>query len=143
MTNLTDTNSKTCCGLNNHELAFLIARIGIGINLFFHGLVRLPKLSGFVAGMEKNFSESLLPGFLVTPMAYLIPIAELIIGLMLLLGLKTKLALVSTAALMFLLVTGCCFIENWGPLNSQMFLIAMAAVLISQLHLNRYSLTKE
>ena len=143
MTSQTDTHSKTCCGLNNHELAFFIARIGLGVNLFFHGLVRLPKLSGFVAGMEKNFADSLLPGFLVTPMAYLIPIVEVIVGLMLLLGLKTKLALISSAVLMFVLITGCCFIENWGPLNSQMFIVAMAAVLISQLHLNRKALTKD
>ena len=130
-------------GLNNKELAFLIARIGIGTNLLFHGLVRIPKLTGFVQGMESQFAESLLPGFMVTPMAYAIPFVELTLGIMLLLGLKTRLALVGTAAQMMVLVIGCCFIESWGPINSQMFLLAMSAVLIAHLHLNRFALTKD
>jgi len=136
-------NDSLLFGLNNSELAYLLVRLGLGVNLFFHGLVRLPKLSGFVQYMEKNFAESMLPSFLVTPMAYAIPLLEFVLGLMLLLGLKTKLALVGTAALMMTLVTGCCVIENWGPLDSQMSLLVIAAALIVFLRHNRCALTNE
>ncbi|MGJ8725794.1 MAG: DoxX family membrane protein [Roseibacillus sp.] len=130
-------------GLDNKELAYLLLRIGLGVNLFFHGLVRLPKLSGFVGYMEGQFAESLLPGFLVTPMAYAIPIVEAVVGLMLLLGLKTKFALIGVSLLMMVLITGCCLIENWGPLDSQMMLLLVSSLLIALLPFNRLALTKD
>ncbi len=77
----TSANVDRTFGLANHELGFLIARVGLGVNLFFHGVVRMPSLGGFVKGMETEFAESLLPMFMVTPMAYVIPITELVIGL--------------------------------------------------------------
>ena len=137
------TTSRAFLGLTDKELAYLVVRIGIGTNLFFHGVVRLPKLQGFVQGMEKTFADSLLPGFLISPMAHAIPVVELIVGLMLLLGAKTKAALLATATLMLMLITGCCFIENWGPINSQMVILALASLLIAHSHLNRFALTKD
>ena len=129
-------------GLSNKELGFLIARIGLGVNLFFHGLVRLPHLSGFVQAMETKFADSMLPMFLVTPMAHAIPVAELVIGLMLLLGIATRYALLGVAIQMLVLITGCCFVEEWGPINSQMFLLVLAAFLIANFNLNRCAITK-
>lgn len=137
------TDSETNSRLNNTELAYFILRMGLGINLFFHGLVRFPKLNGFVQYMEKTFSDSMIPKFMVTPMAYGIPIIEFLLGLMLILGLKTKIALVGTALLMYVLITGCCFIENWGPINSQMFLLTISAALIAFLQHNRVALTHD
>ena len=130
-------------GLTNKELAFLMVRVGIGTNLFFHGLVRIPKLTGFVQGMESQFAETLLPGFMVTPMAYAIPFVELILGIMLLLGVKTRAALVGAAVQMLVLIVGCCFLESWGPINSQMFLLALSALLVANLHLNRFAITSD
>ena len=135
------SKAETLFGLNNQELGFLVARIGLGVNLFFHGVARLPNLSGFVRAMEAKFADGLLPLFMVTPMAYVIPIAELIIGLTLLLGIGTRYALIAAAVQMLILITGCCFIQEWGPINSQMFLLVLAAVLIANLHLNRCALT--
>ena len=137
-TNKTDNSF----GLSNQELGFLVARVGLGVNLFFHGLVRLPNLSGFVQGMETKFAESMLPMFMVTPMAYVIPIAEFVIGLMLLLGIATRYALLAAAIQMLVLITGCCFVQDWGPINSQMFLLALAAFLIANFELNRCAITK-
>ena len=136
------TDRSRLFGLSNKELGFLIARVGLGVNLFFHGVVRLPNLSGFVQGMEAKFAESMLPIFLVTPMAYVIPIAELVIGLLLLLGIATRYALIGAAIQMMVLVTGCCFVQDWGPINSQMFLLVLAAFLIANLDFNRCAITK-
>ena len=130
-------------GLTNQQLAFLIARIGLGTNLFFHGIVRLPKLTGFVRTMETTFADSLLPVFMVTPMAYAIPVFEFAIGLMLLLGFATRWALVATALQMMVLVIGCCFTESWDPINSQMFLLSLAVFLIAHLQHNTFSATTD
>lgn len=128
--------------LSNPELAYLLARVAFGVNFFFHGLVRLPKLQGFVDGMEKQFEASLLPSLLVTPVAYLIPIVELVLGLMLILGLLTRKALVGSALLMIILITGCCLIENWSAVGSQMVYMLYLVFLILYLDHNRCALTK-
>ena len=137
------TKSESFFGLNNQELGYFIARVGLGVNLLFHGIVRLPILSKFVGKMETDFAESMLPMFMVTPMAYVIPIAELVIGVALLLGIGTRYALIAAAAQMLMLITGCCFIQQWAPINSQMFLLVLAAVLVANLHLNRWALIKD
>jgi thiosulfate dehydrogenase [quinone] large subunit len=41
--------------------SFLLLRLGIGISMFGHGLVRLPKLAGFSKWMVTSFEKSLLP----------------------------------------------------------------------------------
>ena len=137
-----ENSSKLLFGLNNKELGFLVVRLGMGINLLFHGLVRIPNLAGFVGGMQTKFAESMLPMFLVTPMANAIPFAELLLGLLLLLGIATRYALLGTAVQMAVLITGSCFLQEWGPINSQMFLLALAAFLIANLDLNRCAISK-
>ena len=136
------TSQSDLFGLSNRELGFLVARIGLGVNLFFHGVVRIPNLAGFVQTMETKFADSLLPIFLVTPMAYAIPLIEFAVGLLLILGIATRYALLGAALQMIVLITGCCFVQEWGPINSQMFLLALAAFLIANLDLNRWAITK-
>ena len=46
-------------------LAHSLARLGLGVDIALHGFVRLPDLSGFAAGMQKQFAETFLPGSLV------------------------------------------------------------------------------
>ena len=141
----TDVNEpKKFLGLTNKELAFVMARVGLGANLFFHGLVRLPKLQGFVNFMVgEKFANSMLPDVMVTATAYAIPVVELILGIALLLGLGTRWALIGTAIQMMILTSGCCFIEEWDPINSQMFLLAMSAVLMANIELNRLAITSD
>ena len=110
--------------------------------MLFHGVARIPILPKFVTKMQEDFAESILPGFLVTPMANIIPFAELVLGIMLVLGIATRYALIGVAIQMMILVCGCCLIQQWTPLNSQMFLLAMAAVLTAYLPLNRWALLR-
>lgn len=128
--------------LTNAQLAYVLARIAFGLNFFLHGVVRLPKLQDFVGGMQSEFSESMLPSFLVTPTAYLIPIAELILGLMLLLGIFTRKALVGSALVMLILLAGCCLLEKWAVVGSQMVYMLYLVFLIFHLDHNRYELKK-
>ncbi len=110
--------------------AYILLRLGIGISMFGHGVVRLPKLEAFSAWMVKSFEKSFLPEFLVTPFSYVLPVAEFLIGLLLLAGLFTRAALISGAVVVLLLLFGTSMIENWEALPSQLIHLAFFAVLL-------------
>ena len=116
--------------LDNKTLAIHLLRISFGINYFFHGVVRLPNLDKFVAGMQKTFQDTLLPDFLVTPLAYVIPFAEIIIGLLLLLNKFTRETLIATFVLMNILVMGCCFAQKWDVVGLQTTYIGFLFLLL-------------
>lgn len=70
-----------------NAIVFLLLRLGIGISMFGHGLVRLPKLNAFSQWMVGSFAKSMLPAELVRPFSMVLPFAELAIGFLLLIGL--------------------------------------------------------
>ncbi|WP_111707615.1 MauE/DoxX family redox-associated membrane protein [Lutibacter citreus] len=115
---------------NNKTLAINLLRISFGINFFFHGIVRLPNLEGFVMGMQNTFQNTFLPTILVTPMAYAIPIAELIIGLLLLINKFTRETLIATFILMNILVTGSCIAQKWDVVGLQATYIGFLFLLL-------------
>ena len=125
----------------NNITTFLILRLAIGASMFGHGLVRLPKLSKFSAWMVTSFEKSMIPGVLVTPFSYVLPVAEFLIGLLLILGLFTRLSLVAGGVVMILLIFGTTMIENWEALPSQLIHAAFFAVLLNYVATyNGYSL---
>ncbi|MDI9880250.1 DoxX family membrane protein [Flectobacillus longus] len=120
--------------------SFLLLRLGIGISMFGHGLVRLPKLAGFSKWMVTSFEKSLLPSAIVTPFSYALPILEFGIGTLLILGLLTKQALLAGSIVMLLLLLGTTLIENWEALPSQLIHLVFFAILIQFISSNRWSL---
>lgn len=114
--------------MNTH--AYLLLRLAVGVSMFGHGLVRLPKLGAFSGWMVDSFKNSLLPQALVLPFSYLLPVAEFSIGLMLLLGLFTKQAAFAGGIVMVLLIFGSCLTENWDFLPSQLLHIIVFVVLL-------------
>lgn len=123
----------------NNTLTFLFLRLGIGLSLFGHGLVRLPKLHGFSKWMTGNFANSMLPQTLVLPFSYALPVTEFAIGLLLLTGLFTKGALIGGSIVMLLLIFGSCLIEEWSALPSQLIHLLFLAGLLSFIHLNSFA----
>lgn len=115
----------------NRSLAYALARVGLGVNIALHGLVRLPKLEAFATGMQEQFAKSVLPGGLVHVTAYGIAIGEAVLGLMILVGWFLRPALVLGALLMILLITGTCLIENWSGAGLQMTYLGFYAVMIA------------
>ena len=105
--------------LDNKALAILLFRISFGINFLLHGIVRMPDLEKFVKGIQSTFQDTLLPEFMVTPLAYCIPFAELIIGIFLLLNKFTRETLVATFLLMNILVVGSSFAQKWDLVGLQ------------------------
>ena len=112
------------------QLSFILARFAVGMSMFGHGLVRLPKLQGFSSWMVGQFSKSMLPDFIVTPFSYLLPIAELLVGIFLLLGLFTRQTLVAGSLVMIALIFGSSMIEEWGAIPSQLMHAAFFSILL-------------
>ncbi|OON69604.1 DoxX family membrane protein [Hymenobacter sp. CRA2] len=106
--------------LTNAQLAFVLGRLLMGANFFMHGLVRLPKLGAFRAGMVSSFADTWLPGALVEAFATVLPLLEFSVGLLLLLGLFTRWALVGGLLILLALVFGTGLREQWDTLGTQL-----------------------
>lgn len=83
--------------------AFIALRLFLGLRFLTAGLGKFNNegaygfgnyYEGFIPWITNTFAEKTnLPGFLVTPYAYLIGYLEIVLGLLLLAGVKTKYAL--------------------------------------------------
>lgn len=72
------------------SVSYLMVRLGIGISMLGHGLVRIPKLNAFSEGMINNFQSAPLPDFLLIPFSFALPFIEFLLGLLLIIGWQTK-----------------------------------------------------
>lgn len=72
--------------MNSSQLAQLVIRLGLGISMLMHGLVRIPKLSKFVAKTSAGFANTILPEILTKAFLYTLPFVELVSGVLILLG---------------------------------------------------------
>jgi thiosulfate dehydrogenase [quinone] large subunit len=126
--------------LNNFELAFVLGRLLLGLNFLMHGLVRIPKLAVFSAGIEKEFATSPLPPALVSAYAHTLPFVEGGIGLLLVLGLFTRPALVAAMLAIASLIFGSSLLEKWSLVGDQMVYGLFIITLVLHLQRNRLCL---
>lgn len=117
--------------MGSNTLAFLVARLAIGMSFFGHGAIRLPKLQQFSDGMVKEFADSPLPSILVLPFSYALPFLELVVGVLLIIGLFTKYAALATGLILVSLIFGSGMIENWGAVATQLTHTAFIVYLLS------------
>lgn len=127
-------------GNRDKNIAYLFVRLAMGISMFTHGVVRLPKLEEFSTGMVEQFSASMLPVWLVRPWAYIVPTVELLLGITLLLGLFTRLSGIAGALLLLVLMAGSGMIESWGAFPSQLLHIAFFVAIIRYWRYNSFAL---
>jgi thiosulfate dehydrogenase [quinone] large subunit len=120
--------------LSNPALAFVLGRLMLGVNFAVHGLVRVPKLAGFRAGLVKQFAASPLPTPLVEAFATVLPFVEAGIGVLLLLGLFTRPALAAAMLVLTSLVFGSALLEQWDTVGTQMVygLFVLGLILLCQ-----------
>ncbi|TCD12814.1 DoxX family membrane protein [Pedobacter frigidisoli] len=128
--------------MTDKNWAYLISRLAIGLSFFGHGLVRLPKLTGFSNWMVVQFSKSFLPEALVVPFSYVLPFAEFIAGILIILGLFTKQGLLLAGLVSLALIFGSTMIENWEALPSQLIHVAFLSVLLAFLPHNSFAIDK-
>ncbi|MCC5839151.1 MAG: DoxX family membrane protein [Opitutales bacterium] len=129
--------------LLDRQLAFLILRLALGLNMLMRALIRLPDAHGFATGMARGFEETILPTALVIPLAYAILLAELLIGILLILGWKTRAALFSMGILMLILAFGMLLRTEFGTVaNILVYTLAVVLALFFR-EFNRWCLDKE
>lgn len=121
---------------------FLLLRLGIGISMFGHGMIRLTKLNAFSDWMVGSFAKSVLPAMLIRPFSLVLPFAELGIGLLLLVGLFTETAVFSGAVLMLVLIFGTTMVENWEALPSQLIHLAYFGLLLQFIASNTWAIDR-
>jgi thiosulfate dehydrogenase (quinone) large subunit len=121
------------------KLAYLVLRLSLGLNIFMHGLVRMPRLNGFADGMVKQFGNTVLPAVVVRPFALVLVFVEAIVGLLVLLGLWTREALVVGATVMAALIFGTALRSEWETVAIQLTYAAIYAALIAARSYNAYS----
>lgn len=121
-------------------LAHVLLRLGLGVNLFTHGLVRLPKLAAFTTHLVTTMAKTWLPLPLVTATGYAVPFIELITGALLILGLSLRPALVLGSLLLLVLTFGICLSENWTVASEQLIYLFVLAALLATARYDRYSL---
>jgi thiosulfate dehydrogenase [quinone] large subunit len=119
--------------LRDRVLAYMLARLGLGINIALHGLVRIGHISQFANSLRPEFAQTILPGTLVVIAGYGIVLAEAAIGILILCNLWLRAALVAGTLLMFLLLIGTCLRQDWGPAGYQLIYIGYYAVLLATL----------
>jgi thiosulfate dehydrogenase [quinone] large subunit len=122
------------------ELAYLLLRLTLGINILMHGLARLlAGLSPFAAGMLKQFASTPMSPTLVHAFAIALPWSELFIGIAILLGLWTRVALVLGAVEIVVLTFGISLTQNWSVAGLQMIYAVVYAILLAFAEYNRWS----
>jgi thiosulfate dehydrogenase [quinone] large subunit len=123
------------------ELAYLILRLTLGINILMHGLARiLSGLSPFAAGMVKQFAGTSVPPALVHTFAIALPWSELFIGILILVGLWTRTALALGALEIVVLTFGISFTQNWSVAGLQLIYAIVYAILLAFADYNRWSI---
>jgi thiosulfate dehydrogenase (quinone) large subunit len=98
------------------ELAYAAFRITLGVNIFFHGAMRLlTGLDAWVVMQAKVFEGNpVLPMWAVLAFLYVLPFVEAILGALTALGLFTRWALLAGSAMIFWLVFGNLTRQDWG-----------------------------
>jgi thiosulfate dehydrogenase [quinone] large subunit len=125
---------------DDRALARSLLRVTLGINLIVHGLVRVPKLSGFAAGMARDFEPTIVPTGLVHAFALLLPFAEAALGGLIAIGLFQRAALALGALLIAALVFGTALLQHWDILTQQMVYALIYAALLATRSWDRWSL---
>ena len=126
--------------VRNRELAYLLLRLTLGVNILMHGLARiLSGLSPFAAGMMKQFASTPLPAPLVHAFAVALPWSELLLGIAILLGLWTRFALALGALEIVVLTFGIGLTQNWSVAGIQLTYAIVYAILLAFADYDRWS----
>ena len=124
------------------ELAYAAFRITLGVNIFFHGTMRLiTGLDPWVQMQAKVFVDNpLLPMWAVLAFLYALPFVEAILGALTALGLFTRWALLAGSAMIFWLVFGNLTRQDWGTVGNNMHYVLYYSLMIAGLRFNCFAL---
>jgi len=125
--------------IDHKHVAYTLLRLIVGINLFGHGFIRLPKIEGFREWMVNLFEKSPLPSSMISVFATVLPFMEFAVGIALIFGIFTRYAASLGALIICALIFGSCMIENWEMAGGQMVYGLMLFVLLFFSEYNKIS----
>jgi len=124
---------------SDHKLSYFLLRLTLGISIFVHGVVRLPKITEFADGLAKQFADTPLPAILVRPFAMGLTVEEAVTGFLLIIGLWTRWALIIGSLAMAALVFGTSLRSDWPTVAIQLVYSAIYAALLATREFNSIS----
>ncbi len=117
-------------------LAYLVLRIGLGVNFLLHGAVRLPALNKFANAIASGFENTWMPLAMAKTYAYGIPFIEILVGAMILFGIYTQKALFIGGLFMSTLIAGKVLQQDWNTVGLQMVYVLIFYILLRDAELN-------
>lgn len=126
--------------MTNETLAYFILRISLGVNIFTHGLARMPHYKEFVDHLVGQFQSVFIPSPLVNLFGHLLPPLEIAIGLLLMLGLWTRSAAIVGGLLIAILIFGTSLKQDFNVVGIQMIYALTYFFVILYMKYNRFSL---
>jgi thiosulfate dehydrogenase (quinone) large subunit len=106
----------------DRNLAYVIFRLGLGVNLLIHGAGRFlgPGVNGFSSKTASEFAATPLPAGMVHAFLIVLPLAEFILGVLITLGWFTRWALTLGGLLIAALIFGTALRGDWPTVGIQM-----------------------
>ena len=102
----------------NMQLGYFFLRIMLGVNLFFHGFMRLlTGVSAWADPMAATFADTYLPMPLVILFVYSIPYIEVFLGTLTFLGLFTRWALLAGVIFYVVIMFGHTARQTWSGVH--------------------------
>jgi len=103
------------------QLGYFLFRISIGVNIFFHGFMRiLTGLGAWAEPMAETFADTYLPMALVRAFLYVLPFIEVALGVLMAFGLYTRWAMIGGMLMMLSLIYGNVTRQEWGTAGNNM-----------------------
>jgi|SRR5581483_9594431 len=129
-------------GALDRQLAFLVFRLTLGINILVHGAGRIfgPGAESYATTTAAEFTKTALPAGLVHAFLLVLPFVEAVLGALTTLGLFTRWALALGALMIAVLVFGTAMRSDWNTVGVQMIYAITYYLLLANRWQNRFSL---
>lgn len=126
----------------DRQLAYLIFRLTLGINILVHGAGRIfgPGAESFATTTTAEFTKTALPAGLVHAFLFVLPFVEAALGVLTTLGLFTRWALTLGGLMITVLVFGTAMRSDWNTVGVQMIYAITYYLLLANRSQNRFSL---
>ncbi len=126
----------------DHQLAYFVFRLTLGINLFVHGAGRVfgSGAESFATTTSAEFTKTALPHGLVYAFLIVLPFVELVLGALTTVGLFTRWALTLGGLMIAVLIFGTAMRSDWNTVGVQMIYAITYYLLLVNRSANRFSL---
>jgi thiosulfate dehydrogenase (quinone) large subunit len=126
----------------DHQLAYLVFRFTLGINILVHGAGRIfgPGAEAFATTTAAEFTKTALPSGLVHAFLFVLPFVEALLGALTLAGLFTRWALTLGGLMIATLVFGTAMRSDWNTVGVQMIYAITYYLLLVNRSANRFSI---